>query len=146
MTRATVQVGAPDAGRVTAFTAVMVIAVIAVAGLVLDGGLALAAKARAYHLAAEAARTGAQQVDLAAYRATGQATLDPQAALAAAQDRLAQDGVNGEVTVAGTEVTVTVTTTRPAQLLAVVGVAGITVQATATAQAQHGIDTPGTFP
>jgi hypothetical protein len=138
--------GRRDAGKVTAFTAVMVLAVLAVSGLVLDGGLALASKTRAYHLAAEAARTGAQQIDLAHYRATGEAVLDPQAAVAAAEARIAQDDVTGQVSVAGTDVTVTVTTTQPAQLLSVVGVSGITVQATATAQAQHGIDTPGTVP
>jgi Flp pilus assembly protein TadG len=135
-----------DAGTVSAFTAAMVITIIAVGGLVLDGGLALATKARAYHLAAEAARTGAQQLDLAAYRATGQTVLDPDAALAAAETRLAHEIATGQVTVTGAEVTVTVTTTHHTQLLGVFGLGAITVDATATAQAQHGITAPGAAP
>lgn len=132
-----------DAGRVAAFTAVLALAALAVLGLVLDGGLALAAKANAYQLAAETARAGAQQIDLETYRATGTAVLDHDAALLAARQRLDQLGADGDVTVTGTDVTVTITATQPTQLLSLIGMPSVTVQATATATALHGIDAPG---
>ena len=54
-------------GRVSAFVLITFTALLLVAGLVLeDGGDALAAKSRAIGIAEEAARTGSQQLDLAA--------------------------------------------------------------------------------
>lgn len=123
--------------------AILTTAVMIVGGLGVDGGQALAAQSRAYSIAADAARTGAQQVDVSHYRATGEAVLDPAAAQAAAADRLAQVGAIGEATATTVEVSVTVWRTQPTTLLGVVGVEAITVAATATAQVRHGITTPG---
>jgi hypothetical protein len=124
-----------DAGQVTGFAVIMVVAVIALAGLVLDGGLAVAAKADAFATAQSAARAGAQQLDLALYRATGQVRLDPAAATAAAQAWLASAGAAGTVSATPQQVRVQVTRVARTQLLALVGVASITVHATATAVA-----------
>ena len=52
--------GSADRGHVTAFVILLVLAALLVAGLVLDGGLALSAKAQALDTAQEAARAGAQ--------------------------------------------------------------------------------------
>lgn len=131
-----------DSGRVAAFTVVLTAAVLAVAGLVLDAGLALAGQTRAYNIATDAARTGAQQLDLALYRGSGQTRLDPTAAQAAATTRLEQVGADGTASATPTTVTVTVTTTQPTQLLAIFGVPSITTSATATATPLHGITTP----
>ena len=124
-----------DHGQVTGFAVVMVVAVIALAGLVLDGGLAVAAKADAFADAQGAARAGAQRLDLALYRATGQIRLDPTAAAAAARSWLASAGATGTVSATPQQVRVEVTAAAKTQLLSVVGVGSITVHATATAVA-----------
>ena len=126
-------------GRVTAFVVIMVTAILLFAGLVLDGGLALAAKVRALGEAQEAARAGAQEIDLAAYRADGTLRLAPQQASAAARNYLAATGHTGTVSVAGNTVNVTVTVNQSTQLLNVIGLDSITVTATGQAQPQRGI-------
>ncbi|AHH98542.1 pilus assembly protein TadG-related protein [Kutzneria albida] len=129
-------------GRVTAFVVITVAAALLFAGLVLDGGLALAAKVRAAGEAQEAARSGAQEIDLAAYRATGTLRLLPQQAGAAARSHLAAAGHIGTVSVAGNTVNVTVTVSQPTQLLGLVGIGSITVTGTGQAQPQRGIFGP----
>lgn len=137
---------AADAGRVHLLVAVLTLAVLAVAAASIDGGLALAAKTRAYSQATDAARTGAAQINLPHYRQTGQAIIDPAAAHAAAHQRLTQTGTTGRVTATTTQVTVTVEHTQPTQLWQLIGIASLTVTATATAQIRHGITTPASLP
>ncbi|GAA3390326.1 pilus assembly protein TadG-related protein [Cryptosporangium minutisporangium] len=120
-------------GQATAFLAVLVLALLLLAGLVLDGGVALAARTCALDAAQSAARAGAQQLDLPLYRATGQLRLDPAQSLRAAQDFLAAAGTPGEVTATTAAVTVTTHTDRPAQLLQLVGVDTLRAAGTATA-------------
>lgn len=131
-----------DSGRVTAFVVIVVTAVLAFSGLVLDGGLALAAKVRAIGEAQEAARAGAQEIDLAAYRADGTVRLIPQQASAAARRFLAATGSSGTISVAANTVTVTVTVTQPTQLLGVIGIGSLTVTGSGQAQPQRGINAP----
>lgn len=132
-----------DAGQVTAFVVVWVMALLLVIGLVLDGGLALAGKIRAIDEAQEAARAGAQQLDLTAYRNDATVTLDPAAATAAARSYLATTGVIGaSVNVAGNRVTVRVTRQQPTQLLQLLGIRGIDVHGSGAAVAAHGIEEP----
>ena len=135
-----------DSGQVTAFTVIMVAALILFAGLVLDGGLAIAGDVRALNEAQEAARSGAQALDLATFRATGSVVLDPDQAVASAREYLAAtgnpDASSAPVLVTGDQVSVTVTRTQHMQILQVVGVHEITVDATATARAAHGVETP----
>jgi hypothetical protein len=127
--------GRDDRGQVSGFAIIMVTAMIAVAGLVLDGGLAVAAKVRAVSVAQSAARAGAQQVDLRVYRQAGLVRLDVAKATAAAEDWLSRAGAAGTVTATPLRVRVEVTATAETQLLSLVGVASITVHATATAVA-----------
>jgi hypothetical protein len=135
-----------DAGQVTAFTVVMFVAVMVFAGLVLDGGLALAAKVRALNEAQEAARSGAQALDLTAYRVSGDVVLDRQQAAAAAHRYLAATGnpnaSSASVAVTDDQVTVTVSRRQATQILRIVGMSGITVDASATARAAHGVNAP----
>jgi hypothetical protein len=128
-----------QSGRVTAFVVIIVTAVLLFAGLVLDGGLALAAKVRALGEAQEAARAGAQEIDLTVYRANGALRLEPQQASAAARNYLAAAGHTGTVSAAGNTVTVTVTVSQSTQLLPLIGIGSITVTATGQAQPQRGI-------
>ena len=122
---------------VTAFVVVFTMALIAMAGLVLDGGLALSAKVQAIDDAQAAARAGAQAIDIPLYRSTGQITLDPQAASQDAEGFLAQSGHTGTVSVSGEQVTVTVTIAQPTQILSVFGIDRITVQGSGSATAEQ---------
>ncbi|CAM3376529.1 pilus assembly protein TadG-related protein [Kibdelosporangium persicum] len=126
-------------GRVTAFVVIIALAALLFAGLVLDGGLALAAKVRAMGEAQEAARAGAQEIDLAAYRADGTLRLVPHQASAAAHSYLAAAGHTGTVSVAGNTVNVTVSINQPTQLLGLVSIGSVTVTGTGQAQPQRGI-------
>jgi hypothetical protein len=129
---------AGDEGRVSAFVVTLLVAILALAGLTLDGGLALAAKVRANGQAA-AARVGAQALDLGAYRATGAVRLVPAQAAADARSYLATVGATGTVTVTGDTVTVTVTATHPTQLLGLVGIPALSVHGSASAHPQRGV-------
>jgi hypothetical protein len=132
---------AADEGRVTAFVVVLTAAVLALAGLTLDGGLALAAKITANGQAESAARAGADAIDLTAYRGTGELGLVPAEAVARAQGYLVQVGASGTVTVAGDTVTVAVTASQHTQLLGLVGIASIQVHGSGSAHPQRGVVT-----
>ena len=129
--------GEPESGMVTAFVVVFTLALLVMAGLVLDGGLALSAKVQAIDDAQAAARAGAQAIDIPLYRSTGQITLDAQAAVADAESYLAQAGHTGTVAVDGDQVTVTVTISKPTQILSLVGIARLTESGTGTATAEQ---------
>jgi Flp pilus assembly protein TadG len=129
-----------DSGQVTAFTVVVISALIGVAGLVIDGGYALAARQEAANVAEQAARLGADQITPDSIR-LGAARLDDRAARAAATDYLASLGHDGTVTIDGTTLTVTVTVTRRTAVLAAVGVRTLSVTGRASAQSVDGIRT-----
>src|SRR5438045_1848847 len=131
-----------DAGQVTPFVVILTIALIAFAGLVLDAGMALSAKVQALDVAQAAARAGAQQLNLTAYRTNNTVELDPPRAEATARDWLSTAGLDGTVTATTTTVTVTVRRTTRTQLLQLVGVSSLDVSATATATAVHGVTGP----
>lgn len=130
-----------DDGRATAFVVVLTIGILALAGLTLDGGLALSAKVKANGQAEAAARAGAQAIDLSAYRSTGTLQLVPVQAVADAQSYLATVGASGTVTVSGDTVTVTITASQNTQLLGMVGISSLTVHGTGSAHPQRGVVT-----
>lgn len=107
---------ADEDGTISAFVAVLAVALIAVAGLAFDGGQIVRATADARDLAGAAARAGVQQLATAEVHA-GRAWLDPAAAEHAASQYLAATGTAGNVTVTDTDVRVTVTVTQPMRLL-----------------------------
>ena len=131
------RLGELESGMVTAFVVVFTMALIAMAGLVLDGGLALSAKVQAIDDAQAAARAGAQAIDIPLYRSTGQITLDPQQATQDAEGFLTRSGHTGTVSVAGEEVTVTVTIAQPTQILSVFGIDRISVEGSGSATAEQ---------
>jgi Flp pilus assembly protein TadG len=132
-----------DCGQVTAFVAVMVAALILCAGLVIDGGLALAAKVRATDEAQAAARAGAEEIDLTTYRQSGTVVLEPIEATNAAEQYLASTGDSGQVAVAGDTVTVSVEANQASQILGIAGLHSFTVSASASAAAVRGITGAG---
>ena len=131
------RLGEDEAGMVTAFVVVFTLALVVMAGLVLDGGLALSAKVQAIDDAQAAARAGAQAIDIPLYRSTGQITLDSAQATTDAERYLAQSGHTGTVTVDGEQVAVTVTISQPTQILSLAGIGHLTVSGTGTATAEQ---------
>jgi Flp pilus assembly protein TadG len=127
-----------DRGSATAWAIGIVAVVALLAGAVLDGGNAMAARVQALDIAQQAARAGANQLDLGALRERGVIRLDPAAAQAAAATFLAQSGATGTARATATEVTVTVTRSQPTLMLQAVGVDAISMTATATAVPQTG--------
>jgi Flp pilus assembly protein TadG len=132
-----------EAGQLTVFVVVLTLPLLLLAGLVVDGGGVLAAHQRAIAAAFEAARAGAQAVDLNRLRSSGAVVLDPDEARAEALGYLAAVGQTGDVSVIGDAVTVTVSLRHPLAVLSVVGIGPVTVSGTATATATQGINGGG---
>jgi len=135
--------GDADRGSITAYLLIITVAIFALAGLVLDGGAALAAHGRAADVAQQAARAGADALDETSMRSATPAglTANPAAARVAAGEVLAAAGVTGDVAVNGGSVTVTARVTKPAAILSVVGISEVGGTATATARPLHGTTT-----
>jgi hypothetical protein len=125
---------------VTAFVAILACGLLVVTGLVVDGGIALTAEVTAMSQAEDAARAGAQAVDLPRLRTNRTVTLDPAAARQGAQDYLAAAGAHGSAQATTQQVTVRVTDTVHTALLTLVGIGTLTVHADATA---HAVQTGG---
>lgn len=130
-----------EAGISTLFVVLFAVALLAVAGLVIDGGYTLGAKREAMNQAQQAARVGADALDRGALR-SGETRVNTGQAMVATEAYLARIGASGTVTVDGGKVTVVVTTTRPTSILSAVGVDSLPVKATATAESIDE-DTPG---
>lgn len=133
-----------ERGQVTAMVAILAVALLALGALVFDGGQILTARREANNLARQAARAGAQQLDIAQAR-TGTFTLDAAAADSAARTYLADQGVTPtSVRVLGDRVEVTVALTQPTPLLSILGIDEREVTATASARAARGVTGDGT--
>lgn len=108
---------ADDRGSLTAFVAVVAFALVMVAGMAYDGGRVITTHSAARNDAAQAARAGAQRIDLTHLRSANEPRLDPAEAEAAALAYLAETGATGTVSVDGASITVTVTRTQPLLIL-----------------------------
>ncbi len=108
---------ADERGSITGFVAVIATALVMVAGMAYDGGQIIHAHNAARNDAEQAARAGAQQIDITHLRQTSEPRLDPAQAEAAALDYLAQVGATGTASVDGADITVTVTRTQPLHIL-----------------------------
>ncbi|MGH4029347.1 pilus assembly protein TadG-related protein [Actinomycetota bacterium Odt1-20B] len=127
-----------DSGQVTAFVVGVFAALWLFAGIVVDGGLALAAKAQALDVAQEAARSGAQQLDVESLRRGGDVRLVRDKAAAAARAHIASTkDTTGNASVKKDVVTVHVTHHQRTQILQLVGLRTLTVHAGATAHAER---------
>ncbi|PVC82014.1 pilus assembly protein TadG-related protein [Streptomyces sp. CS014] len=128
--------GRRDRGSVSMFFALCTVAILMMMGLIVDGGGALNAADRATSLAQEAARTAGQQIDPAQAIEGTAITIDPDAAVGAAQDYLAAADVQGDVRVTdgGQSLSVTVHDSYTTYFAQFVGMGTIHVTGTATAQ------------
>lgn len=127
-----------DEGGATVYIVGLTLALFAVAALVFDAGLGISTKADARGIAAEAARTGAAEIDLAHWRSTGETRLDPRAAETAALDYLAATGHTGTADATTGSITVTLETTWDPIMLNAFGQGTWTVTATQTAEPSSG--------
>jgi Flp pilus assembly protein TadG len=122
-----------ERGAIGVFLAVLVPGLLLIIGLAVDGGVKVAATQRANAIADEAARAGGQALDVSA-ALTGQVQLDPEAAVAAAQDHLTRNNVQGTVTVVdGDTLRVSTAITEPTTFLGLIGISTLTVEGFGTA-------------
>lgn len=126
-------------GAVSMLVVGLALALLLVAGLVFDGGRLLAARSEAFAVADNAARAGAQAVDIAELRASGTAAFDRAAAETAALAFLDRAGHRGSVNVSPQQVEVTVTITAETAILGLAGVDERTVTATGRATLVSGV-------
>jgi Flp pilus assembly protein TadG len=119
-------------GVSTLFVVLFAVAMLGVAGLVIDGGYALGAKREAMNEAEQAARIGADALDQGSLR-SGVTSVNSGEAVAAASSYLNRVGATGSVSVDGGEVTVVVASQQKTTILSAVGVTRLPVKATATA-------------
>jgi hypothetical protein len=124
-----------DAGTVSFIIAIGLLAVVLIAGLVVDDGGRLREIQRAQNLAAEAARAGGQAIVAGQAISGGAKVVDPTAAVAAARAYLSAAGVTGTVSVARDRrhLTVTVTIIYHTLILGIVGKDRFPVTGSATA-------------
>lgn len=130
-----------DQGSVTVFFAIAVIGLLAMIGLVVDGGAKIRAVQRADTLAAEAARAGGQAIALPPAIVGKPPTADPTAAAAAARAYLTANGVSGTVSITpgGRSLDVEVTTSSPTVFLGLIGVSSIKVHGHARVSLVRGV-------
>jgi Flp pilus assembly protein TadG len=133
-----------EAGFVSLYVVVITVGLLAMAGLVIDGGNALAAREQATDVAQQAARAGADALSPDSLRGSPTGlTATPAAAQAAANRVLDTAAVTGTVSVDGDNVTVTVIVHKDTTILSAFGVGPIEGKATSTATALHGTTTGG---
>lgn len=138
-----------EQGAVMFWVIPIMIGLIAMAGLIVDGGNAISARQRAEDVSQQAARAGADALSPTALHDSdpGDLSADPGAARAAAQRVLDTAGVtltNPTVVINGDSVTVSVTVHEKTQILSAFGLDDISGSASSTATALHGSSTGGT--
>ena len=135
-----------EAGSVTVFVAITMVGLLVLVGLVADGGAKLRAVQRADAIAAEAARTAGQVIDLPTAVSSSDIRVDRQAAVTAANAYLTAAGASGTVTITpnGQSLQVTVTTSAPTVFLGLIGITTLTVTGHAQVDLVHGVTGGGT--
>ena len=121
-----------DGGAIAAFVVLVMVGLLALVGLVVDGGTALTARQAAEVEAEQAARAGAGALSVDALRADV-IQIDGPAAVAAAEQFMVASGHPGTAVVAGGVVTVTIRYQVPTAILGLVGIDRLTVSAEAAA-------------
>ncbi|MHB1516903.1 MAG: pilus assembly protein TadG-related protein [Acidimicrobiales bacterium] len=127
-----------EVGSITAFVLLLLVALVALLGLVVDGGAAMAAHQAAVDEASQAARAGAGAVSVDALR-HGSLALNAPAAVREAQAFTKAAGHPGSAIVSGNVVTVTVEYRMPTTVLGIVGVSWLPISATASAVDLEGV-------
>lgn len=134
-----------ERGSLTLMLIVMFASLIALAGIVIDGGAKLAAAENADAVAQEAARAGAGLVNVPTAYSRGRFVVSEGQAAQAAEAFLRNAGYTG---VAGpgprpNTIEVTVSLTEPTKVLSIIGLRTFTVTGQATARLEAGVTGPG---
>jgi Flp pilus assembly protein TadG len=134
-----------DRGAATIFVIGLSVMLFVLAGLVVDGGLAINARAEAADVAEQAARAGAQEINEDVLRGSGVVELSGEAAATAetfleSTSFAAEGGQITGITVNADEITVSVTRDYDTMLLSIINFDSFTVNSTATARPAVGID------
>jgi hypothetical protein len=134
-----------ERGAVAPLVAMMLLGMLAMAALVIDGGLLFAERRDLQGLADGAARTGAMAIDEELLRETGAVRLDPATAQAAAERYLETAGVDGTVQIDADTLSVTVDLQerRPTLMMGLLGLRTVDVAAHAVARPRVGIEEAG---
>ncbi len=129
-----------EPGQAIVLIALMLLALVALVGLVVEGGHVFAVRRDLQNVADAAALAAAQQLDLPAYRASRQVRLDPEAAERRAYQMAHDEVPSAEVSVQSGTISVTVTLRKriPTVFLGTIGVRSITLDASASAVPRGG--------
>jgi len=118
---------------VTVFTLIL--------GIAVDLSGQVQTKRQAHDVAAQAARIAGQQLDVDRFLDSGgRIRLSTNAARTTALRYISETGMTGEVTINGTDVTVTVTAHYAPVILPIVGITTLPVTGTANARAVRALD------
>ncbi len=131
-----------EGGQAMVLVAVFLFALVAVAGLVADGGLVLAQRRDLQNAADAAAAAGAMQLDETVYRASGGGTamLNASAAQAAATAYLAREhALSYAVRVGPSRVEVDVARSARTGFLGAFGIHSVAISARAVSEPRHGV-------
>jgi Flp pilus assembly protein TadG len=130
-----------ERGSLSLMVVVLFVALLALAGIVVDGGAKLTADENASALAQEAARAGATSLDVSRAYSTGSFIVDPAQAVGAAGQYLRAAGYRDfAVSADGTRaITVRVTVTERTKFLSLIGISSFSCTRTATAQLVTGV-------
>jgi len=128
-------------GALSLMIVVLFVALIALTGIVVDGGAKLAAYENAESLAQEAARAGATRVDASSAYGSGSFVVNPALAVSAADNYLDSAGYHdySVATIGNRAIEVTVTITEPTKFLSIIGVHSFTCTRSATASLVTGV-------
>jgi Flp pilus assembly protein TadG len=112
-----------EEGVTSLFVVLLAVALLAMAGLVIDGGYAMASNRRLTGQAEQAARIGADALDQDSLRDGGVPEVERAKAIAAAQDYLSRAGApRGQVSIDGGTVSVRLESHSNTAILSAVGV------------------------
>ena len=127
-----------DEGAIAAFVLLVLVGLVALLGLVVDGGTALTARQAAEVEAEQAARAGAGAVSVDALR-SGLVQIDTAAAITAAEQFTVASGHPGTADVIGGVVTVRIMYQVPTEVLGIIGIDHLRVSAVASAIDVNGV-------
>ena len=131
-----------ESGQIIVLVAILMVGLVAVVGLVTDGGLVFSQRRDLQNVADAAALAGAMQIDQDAYRASGAVALDEPAARQAAEEYLgAEANLTYSVLVQPARVEVSVSRQASTGFLKVIGIDSFEISASASAEPRHGVAT-----
>jgi len=129
-----------ESAQVMVFVAVLMTGLVAVAGLVTDGGIVFSQRRDLQNAADAAALAAAMQIDENAYRASGAVVLDEGAAREAAAEYLDDErDLDYSVQTNSTGVAVSVSRRASTSFLRIIGINGVEISANSSASPRHGV-------